>query len=60
MGPDVIHPNILKELVYCMEEPLLIIYQRSGELPADWMVANGVPVYQKDMRQDPGNYRLLV
>lgn len=59
MGPDEIHPRILRELVYDMEERLLIICQRSGKVSADWKLAS-VPVYKKDMREDPGNYRLLV
>lgn len=60
MEPDGIHPSILKELVYGMEEPILIIQQKSGKVPADWKLANAVPVYKKEMREDPGNYILLV
>ncbi|KAK4827722.1 hypothetical protein QYF61_021022 [Mycteria americana] len=40
--------------------PLSIIYQRScesGEVPADWKLANVIPVYKKAVREDPGNYR---
>ena len=38
MGPDGIHPRVLKELVDVVARPLSIIYQRSwesGEVPAD-------------------------
>ncbi|GAB0207248.1 mitochondrial enolase superfamily member 1 [Grus japonensis] len=60
MVPDGIHPRVLKELVDVMEGSLSIIYQRSwesGEVPADWKLANVIPIYKKGMREDPGNYR---
>ncbi|KFV96106.1 hypothetical protein N327_11049, partial [Fulmarus glacialis] len=60
MGPDGIHPRVLKELVDVMAGPLSIIYQRfweSGEVPADWKLANVIPIYKKGVREDPGNYR---
>ena len=43
MGPDEIHPRVLRELVEVIAEPLSIIYQRSlltGEVPEDWRLAN--------------------
>ncbi|KAK4824856.1 hypothetical protein QYF61_020229 [Mycteria americana] len=60
MGPDGIHPRVLKELGDVMAGTLLIIYQRSwesGEVPADWKLPNVIPIYKKGMREDPGNYR---
>ncbi|GAB0180000.1 mitochondrial enolase superfamily member 1 [Grus japonensis] len=60
MGHDKIHPKVLKELVDVMAGPFLIIYQRSwesGEVPADWKLANVIPIYKKALREDPGNYR---
>ncbi|KAK4824798.1 hypothetical protein QYF61_019466 [Mycteria americana] len=60
MGPDGIHPRVLKELADVMAGPLSIIYQRSwesGEVPADWNPANIIPIYKNGMREDPGNYR---
>lgn len=30
---------------------------RSGEVPAEWKLANIIPVYKKGMREDAGNYR---
>ncbi|GAB0206220.1 mitochondrial enolase superfamily member 1 [Grus japonensis] len=60
MGPDGIHPRVLKELADVTAGPLSIIYQRSwesGEVPADWKLANVIPIYKKGMREDPGNYR---
>ena len=60
MGPDGIHPRVLKELADVMAGPLSIIYQRSWEseeVLADWKPANVIPIYKKGVREDPGNYR---
>lgn len=58
MGPDGIHPRVLKELAGVVTGSLLIICQRSwqsGEVPMDWKLASIIPIYKKDMRKDPGN-----
>ncbi|KFO80733.1 RNA-directed DNA polymerase from mobile element jockey, partial [Cuculus canorus] len=60
MGPDRIHPRVLKELADVLSKPLSIIFQRSwltGEVPLDWRLADVVPIYKKGCREDPGNYR---
>uniref|UniRef100_A0A493TF21 Reverse transcriptase domain-containing protein n=1 Tax=Anas platyrhynchos platyrhynchos TaxID=8840 RepID=A0A493TF21_ANAPP len=60
MGPDGIHPRILRELVEELAKPLSIIYQQSwlsGEVPVDWRLANTTPIYKKGRRADLGNYR---
>ncbi|KAK4827481.1 hypothetical protein QYF61_018781 [Mycteria americana] len=60
MGPDGIHPRVLKELVEELAKPLSIIYQRSwltGEVPDDRKLANVTPIYKKSRKEDPGNYR---
>ncbi|KAK4825642.1 hypothetical protein QYF61_001427 [Mycteria americana] len=60
MGPDEIHPRVLKELADVLSKPLSIIYQQSwltGEVPADWTLANVTPIYKKGQKEDPGNYR---
>jgi len=39
--------------------PLSITYQRSwdsGEGPADWKLANVLPICKKDVREDQGSY----
>ncbi|KAJ7417642.1 RNA-directed DNA polymerase from mobile element jockey-like protein [Pitangus sulphuratus] len=57
MGLDGINPRILKELGDAIARPLTMIFEwpwESGEVPADWKLANIVPVFQKG---DPGNYR---
>ncbi|KAK4825038.1 hypothetical protein QYF61_023042 [Mycteria americana] len=60
MGPDEIHPRVLKELADVLTKPLSIIYQQSwltGEVPADWRLANVTPICKKGRKEDPGNYR---
>ena len=60
MGPDEIHPRVLRELAEVIAEPLTIIYQHSllmGEAPDDWRLANVTPIYKKGCREDPANYR---
>ncbi|KAK4816543.1 hypothetical protein QYF61_017744 [Mycteria americana] len=60
MGPDEIHPRVLKELADVLTKPLSIIYQQSwltGEVPADWRLANVMPIFKKGQKEDPGNYR---
>ncbi|KFO79755.1 RNA-directed DNA polymerase from mobile element jockey, partial [Cuculus canorus] len=60
MGPERIHPRVLRELVDVLAKPLSIIFQRSwltGEVPLDWRLADVVPIYKKGQREDPGNYR---
>ncbi|KAK4816845.1 hypothetical protein QYF61_023967 [Mycteria americana] len=62
MGPDEIHPRVLKELADVLTKPLSIIYQQSwltGEVPADWRLANVTPIFKKGQKEDPGNYRLV-
>lgn len=59
MGPDGIHPRVLRELVEVLAKPLSIICQQSwlsGEVPVGWQLANVTPVYTKGQRKDPGNY----
>ncbi|KAK4819410.1 hypothetical protein QYF61_003681 [Mycteria americana] len=60
IGPDEIHPRVLKELADVLTKPLSIIYQQSwltGEVPADWRLANVTPIFKKGRKEDPGNYR---
>ncbi|KFO99550.1 hypothetical protein N300_13699, partial [Calypte anna] len=60
MGPDGIHPRVMKELVEELAKPLAIIYQQSwltGDIPDDWKLANVTPIHKKGWKEDPGNYR---
>ncbi|KFP64029.1 hypothetical protein N322_11995, partial [Cariama cristata] len=59
MGPDGIHPRVLRELVEVLTKPLSIIYQQSwltGEVSVDWRLANVKPIYKKGQKEDLGNY----
>ncbi|KFP30659.1 RNA-directed DNA polymerase from mobile element jockey, partial [Colius striatus] len=60
IGPDVIHPRVLKELANVVAKPLSIIFEqswRTGHVPEDWRKANVTPVFKKGRKDDPGNYR---
>ncbi|NXE01684.1 RTJK polymerase, partial [Chaetorhynchus papuensis] len=60
MGPDGIHPRVMRELADELAKPLSIIYKQSwltGEVPDDWKLANVMPIYKKGKKEDPGNYR---
>ncbi|KFO89369.1 hypothetical protein N320_00203, partial [Buceros rhinoceros silvestris] len=62
MGPDGIHPRILRDLVEVLTKPLSMIYRQSwlmGKVPIDWRLANGSPIYKKGWKEDPGNYRAV-
>ncbi|KFO07792.1 hypothetical protein N312_13130, partial [Balearica regulorum gibbericeps] len=63
IGPDGIHPRVLRELAEVLTKPLSIIYQQfwlTGEVPVDWRLANVMLIYNKGQNEDPGNYRPLV
>ncbi|KFV01776.1 Putative 115 kDa protein in type-1 retrotransposable element R1DM, partial [Tauraco erythrolophus] len=60
MGPDEVHPRVLKELAAEVARPLAIIFERSwqsGEVPTDWKRANVTPIFKKGTKDSPGNYR---
>ncbi|KAF4792237.1 hypothetical protein TURU_123236 [Turdus rufiventris] len=62
IGPDGMHPRVMRDLADELAKPLSIIYQQSrltGEVPDDWKLANGTPIHKKGGKEDPGNYRAV-
>ncbi|TRZ08707.1 hypothetical protein HGM15179_018383 [Zosterops borbonicus] len=60
MGPDGIHPRVMREMADGLAKPLSIIYNQSwltGEVLDDWKLANVIPIHKKGGQEDPGNYR---
>ncbi|KFP90098.1 Putative 115 kDa protein in type-1 retrotransposable element R1DM, partial [Apaloderma vittatum] len=60
MGPDEIHPQVLKELVVEVPRPLAIVFERSwqsGEVPTDWKRATITPIFKKGTKDNSRNYR---
>lgn len=63
MWPDGIHPRVLKEMAEEFVKPLSVIYHQSwltGEVPADWRLANVISICKKDRKEDPQNYMLVI
>ena len=57
MGPDGMHPQVLRELADVIAESLPTIFERSwrrGEMPEDWRKANVTPIFQKARRRTQG------
>ncbi|TRZ07325.1 hypothetical protein HGM15179_019139 [Zosterops borbonicus] len=60
MGPDGIHPRVMRELADELAKPLSIIYNQSwlnGEVPEDWKLVNATLIHKKGGKEDPSNYR---
>ena len=50
MGPDELHPRVLKQLAETVAPILHIIFTKSmdsGEVPVDWKTANVAPIFKK-------------
>ena len=62
VGPDEIRPIVLKELRSEIAPIIQLIFERSlatGEVPSDWTKANVSPIFKKDDKSDPANYRTI-
>ena len=59
-GPDLISPHLLKEGADILARSLCILFNRSLEanyFPNTWKFGNVSPIYKKDDRSLPSNYR---
>ena len=59
-GPDLIPAYLLKHCAEEVSSPLSYLFSKSmstGTLPRDWVSANVVPVFKRDDRHIPSNYR---
>ncbi|KFV61921.1 hypothetical protein N307_03370, partial [Dryobates pubescens] len=60
MGPDGIHPRVLRELADELAKPLSIIFLQSwltSEVADAWKLAKVMPIHKKEWMDEPGNSR---
>ena len=61
-GPDNIHGLVLKKCASALAKPLSIIFKlvyNKGIIPAEWKLANVVPIFKKGEKQNIENYRSM-
>ena len=62
VGPDGIHPLLLKECASTLGKPLMKIFNdslSSGIFPEEWKRSSVSPIFKKGARSDIGNYRCI-
>lgn len=60
MGPDGVHPKLLKECNKALAVPITLLIRESldsGSVPLLWLLAAVCPIYKKGDKLDPLNYR---
>ena len=59
-GPDLIHPNLIKQTQVALVEPLTCIFQKSldeGAIPEIWKRANVTAIFKSGEKSKSSNYR---
>ena len=59
-GPDLISPRLLREGADILDKPLSTVFNRSIDkcyIPSQWKDGNVTPIYKKDEKSLPSNYR---
>ncbi|KFQ35824.1 hypothetical protein N331_11025, partial [Merops nubicus] len=59
VGPNEMHPRVLKKLADAVSNPLSIISEKSrqsGEVSSDWKKGNITPSFKKGRKEYPWNY----
>ena len=60
LGPDELHPRVLKELAIELDPIFAHLFQQSidsGDIPKEWTLANISPLFKKGDRSLACNYR---
>ena len=60
MGPDGLHPLLLRNCADVLSQPMHVIFSRSlseGAVPKAWKTSTVVPIFKKGNRYDALNYR---
>ena len=60
IGPDKLHPRMLKELAKCLSKPITILFNMTldhGTVPEEWKIGHIFPIFKKGKKQIAENYR---